>query len=144
MPVLKFYQKNDLLFSHSLHSRLIIGRSDRCDVSLPGADISRKHCIISLKNNLWTVKDYSKHGTLVNGIEIDTEILKKGSVIQILNYRICFEEEWETNQATDEVMESEEHLFVITADQKIHTYSADLIVQKGEEPQRKPSSSLYP
>ena len=132
MPILKFFRENQLLFVQTVQSRIIIGRSDRCDISLPGPDISRKHCMISPINGEWQLVDHSRHGTYVNGDKVDRCVLNYGSQIQILNYRIDFLDGWSTNQATEEIVESEEHLFIITTDKKVHSYSAELIVVQGD------------
>ena len=58
----------------------------------------------------------------INGEKIDRSSLKYGVQIQILNYQIEFLEGWATNQVTEDVVEPEEHLFIITTDQKMHSY----------------------
>ncbi|NCG19381.1 MAG: FHA domain-containing protein [Rhodobacterales bacterium] len=68
MPHLQFIRAGKTLFIHPLHSeRTVIGRSDRCDVALPGDEISRIHCVIERKRDGWWITDRSRHGLRVNG-----------------------------------------------------------------------------
>ena len=133
MPLLKFFRNNELLFVQNLFGRLVIGRSDRCDISLPGAEISRKHCSFAPNRDGWSIQDHSRHGTFIDGVKIDRSVLKSGMEIKILNYRIEFLEDWTTNQITEDAVEPEEHLFIITADKKLHSYAAELVVIQGDQ-----------
>ena len=51
---------------------LVLGRADDCDVQLPDAKISRRHCRLTRgKDARWFVEDLgSQAGTLVDGIPI--------------------------------------------------------------------------
>ena len=53
MPHLSFSQADRVLLTHLLRpGRTVIGRSDRCDVALPGDAISRTHCTIRSSSTL--------------------------------------------------------------------------------------------
>jgi len=53
--------------------RILIGRSDTCDILIPLANVSRTHAIISLENERWWVVDRCSHGTMINGEYIDSK-----------------------------------------------------------------------
>jgi len=44
-----------------------IGRVKENDISLPGANISRLHCLITFENGEFYISDQSSNGTLLNG-----------------------------------------------------------------------------
>ncbi len=61
---------------------LIIGRDEKCDLSLNAAVVSRKHAIVSVKWGGFVVTDLeSKNGTFVNGERITEKSIKDGDEI---------------------------------------------------------------
>ena len=67
------------LFEYRLAKRrTTIGRSDLCDVSLPGEELSREHCILEERRGQWILKDCSRHGTFVNGQRVQKAVLRGG------------------------------------------------------------------
>ena len=55
-------------------SKFIIGRSPDCDLRANSRQISRKHCVIRVKNQRVTIRDLaSRNGTLVNDEKIEAE-----------------------------------------------------------------------
>jgi len=52
----------------------IIGRQKGCDIRIPAAEISRRHCLLSLANGQLMVEDLnSVNGTYLNNVRIDTK-----------------------------------------------------------------------
>ncbi len=51
--------------------RILIGRSDTCDILIPLTNVSRTHAIISLESERWWITDRSSHGTMINGAFIE-------------------------------------------------------------------------
>ena len=71
MSVLVFFKEERLLFEVRLTSRrTTIGRSDNCDIALPGEEISRLHCWLEKHQEKMILVDKSKHGTFVGGQKI--------------------------------------------------------------------------
>ena len=54
-----------------LKKELLIGRAENCDIVLRFANISSRHCLLSLKDGYWVVTDLdSRNGTKVNGSRV--------------------------------------------------------------------------
>jgi DNA-binding NtrC family response regulator len=91
MALLKFYYDDSLIFVHALIGpRLLIGRSQRCDISLPATDVSRVHCIITNDNTGYHLVNRSQFGTLIDGNPADRTLLSEGDVIELGGYRLVF------------------------------------------------------
>ena len=89
MGTLVFSVRNQRLFEFKLSSQHIsIGRSDICDVSLPGEGLSRQHCTLSRRGHRWMLTDTSKHGTFMGEEKITKRILAYGSTFQIGPYAV--------------------------------------------------------
>ena len=61
----------------------VIGRSTKCDVSIPDRFLSRRHARLYKKNDQWLIEDLgSRNGTFVNGTRIGRpEQVKMGDVL---------------------------------------------------------------
>lgn len=70
----------------SLVGSQLIGR-EHADITIPLAEVSRRHAIISVKTGLWTLEDLgSRNGTSVNGTMLSAGIahpLRDGDVILV-------------------------------------------------------------
>ena len=68
-----------------LHSSLVFGRNDNCDVTIPNRQVSRRHAIIDLTPNGIILEDlHSKNGTHHNGKSITEPVtLSDGDLIHI-------------------------------------------------------------
>ena len=133
---LQFFRNEQPIFTHILHRETLVGRSDRCDVSLPSSDISRKHCLFTQKEGVWWVEDLSKHGITVDGRPQKKSELRHGTQIGIMDFSCQFLVGWESTQKTKEIPISAEHMFIMSADNEIHTYSSYLLVSvQGEKKQ---------
>ena len=82
------------LFELPLRSdRVLLGRSDSCDIVVPGDQVSRTHCILSRRDGAWTVVDRSRHGTLVAGeLVAKHQVLVDGDTLQIGPFEVDFVE----------------------------------------------------
>ena len=66
------------------NGRTLVGRSDACDLVVPGETISRVHCMITAKDGKWFLQDRSRHGTSLNGQLLTGEApLLDGDVIDL-------------------------------------------------------------
>lgn len=55
-------------------TELVVGRRPSCDICLDFTNISGKHCMLRILNNVWHVRDLgSTNGTTINGAAIMSE-----------------------------------------------------------------------
>lgn len=77
--------------------KFLIGRSDSCQLRPKSESVSRKHCIIVLKDNRVLVQDLkSRNGTFVNGKRLPTDkakVLKPGDNLKVasLEFEVVIE-----------------------------------------------------
>lgn len=77
--------------------RYLIGRSEQCHLRPKSESISRRHCIIAIKDERIVIQDLnSRNGTFVNGklLPVDrARVLKSGDVVKIgkLEFQAVFE-----------------------------------------------------
>lgn len=91
MPVLVFMEGERTLFRHRLQpGRTVVGRSDRCDVALPSEDVSRVHCVVERRGDVFWVSDRSRHGTRINGSQVQRAELSAGDQLGIGPYTARF------------------------------------------------------
>ena len=74
-------------------SRLLIGRSRDCDVTLDDPNVSRRHAELRNEDGRWIVTDLgSTNGIKVNGRRVEgPQSLKRGDVIELGTARVTFE-----------------------------------------------------
>ena len=71
--------------------RVLLGRSDSCDIVVPGDRVSRTHCILARRSGKWTVVDRSRHGTFVGGERVEKRrSLEEGDLLRIGPFEIQF------------------------------------------------------
>ena len=71
-----------------LKPALVIGRRDRCDITLAFPNISSQHCELVFKNGYWEIRDLnSRNGIKVNDERCDAKWLMPGDVIAIAKHR---------------------------------------------------------
>lgn len=82
---------------HSFAQSMIVGRSEKCDLSLTDAKLSREHFKLERRGNDLFISDLdSTNGTRVNGMEVKKNFkLSQGDVISVgsLKIRIAWENE---------------------------------------------------
>lgn len=62
----------------------VIGRREDCDLRIPLADVSRKHCRLIIEEDTLKVEDLgSSNGTYVNGQRIQEQIVQAGDTITV-------------------------------------------------------------
>ena len=67
---------------------MMIGRSRRrADFQIDDATVSAVHCELQVEKSGLTVRDMSRHGTLVNGRRVDQAKLHEGDILEIVGYR---------------------------------------------------------
>lgn len=73
--------------AYKIDPQLTLGRGDGCDLSLPGAGVSRLHAsVVRHPEGTVELKDLgSRNGTLCNGEKISSRVLQDGDKIQIGN-----------------------------------------------------------
>ena len=85
-------------FKIKVIDQFTIGRSSSCDLTIPDQpEISGKHCLLELKDNVLHISDLnSRNGTSVNGVPIRNKFsLKSRDVVGMgrSEYRLIYEEE---------------------------------------------------
>lgn len=71
-----------------LKPALLIGRRDRCDITLAFPNISSQHCELVFKNGYWEIRDLnSRNGIKVNDERCDSKWLMPGDVVSIAKHR---------------------------------------------------------
>ena len=91
MPHLEFFKGDQPLFVHRIRPGVTrIGRSDSCDLALPGDSVSRMHCTLEQKENQWWLVDRSLNGTMVNDTAVARRVLRHGDTLTIGVYRVLF------------------------------------------------------
>ena len=69
---------------YPITGKMVLGRSNECDITLSVTHLSRKHAELSVVGNKLIVKDLdSANGTFVNGKRIKEETLRKGDELRL-------------------------------------------------------------
>jgi hypothetical protein len=72
-------------------TKMLIGRTDQCDITINDSSVSRKHASIESKDGRFLLQDQkSTNGTQVNGEFIDVYLLNHGDKIRIGNTVLQF------------------------------------------------------
>lgn len=83
-PTLVFPPEFDIPATSAERSILLIGRHPHCDVVLPVASVSRRHCVLAEVDDDFVIRDMgSKHGLWVNGLRVEERSLRVGDEIAI-------------------------------------------------------------
>jgi hypothetical protein len=68
-----------------------VGRSPECGIFLDDVTVSRKHAVLSDRDDRWSIEDLgSLNGTFVNRERVEAAELADGDEIQIGKYRLTF------------------------------------------------------
>jgi pSer/pThr/pTyr-binding forkhead associated (FHA) protein len=72
----------------------IIGRRQDCDLRIPSADVSRRHCLLSVHDGYLAVEDLdSVNGTFVNGVRVTgKQVVRPGDRLEVgpLAFRVDY------------------------------------------------------
>lgn len=69
---------------YPITGKMVLGRSNECDITLSVSHLSRKHAELSVVGNKLLVKDLdSANGTFVNGKRVKEDTLKKGDELRL-------------------------------------------------------------
>jgi pSer/pThr/pTyr-binding forkhead associated (FHA) protein len=70
-----------------LKPALVVGRRDRCDITLAFPNISSQHCELLFKNGYWEIRDLnSRNGIKVNEERCDSKWLMPGDIVSIAKH----------------------------------------------------------
>jgi pSer/pThr/pTyr-binding forkhead associated (FHA) protein len=73
---------------------MVLGRDPRADITLPSANVSRRHAQIKCRPQEVSVYDYeSRNGVFLNGIKVHSAVLREGDVIQLADVVFEFYED---------------------------------------------------
>jgi pSer/pThr/pTyr-binding forkhead associated (FHA) protein len=79
----------------------VIGRRHECDLCIPLASVSRRHCQLGFKDGLVKIRDLnSRNGTLLNGKMIDDASAKRGDLIEVGPLKFVLQIDGEPSQVT--------------------------------------------
>jgi DNA-binding NtrC family response regulator len=139
MARLVFYRGENKLVEYRLPpGRTSIGRSDGCDVALPGGEISRTHCLVERRGSEVHVMDRSRHGITVDGEQVSRALLTEGAEIGMGPYRVQLQLKADVPEPTAEAVGDQEHEVVVSADaDKLVVERAVLIVDAGPDAGRR-------
>ena len=112
---LVFSVRSQRLFELGLSSQHIsIGRSDTCDVSLPGEGLSRQHCTLSRRGHRW-MPQIPRSMALLGEEKITKRILGYGATFQIGPYAVSLQETTDSVEETVSVF-PKAHEFIVACD----------------------------
>ena len=70
---------------------LLVGRRESCDIVLRFANVSAHHCLLSVDEGYWFVKDLgSRNGIKVNGVRITSQTRKRldpGAILSVAKHK---------------------------------------------------------
>lgn len=71
-----------------LKASLRVGRRENCDIVLRFANVSAYHCLLTMEDGYWFVKDLnSRNGTKVNGNRISRKRLDPGDTLSVAKHK---------------------------------------------------------
>jgi ABC-type multidrug transport system ATPase subunit len=81
-------------FNLNNKNSVVVGREDKCDITIPHTGISRKHCRFYKQGNDWFVEDLkSTNGTFVNGKKATKLALKNNDSIFVGNTKFTYKQD---------------------------------------------------
>lgn len=132
MASLTFFRSGEPLLDYRLRmGRTSVGRADSCDIALPGEAISRHHCDIVGRGDVWEVVDRSRHGTFVGGERVERATLSDGDVVVVSDFQVHFRDRGRQFAPTAEPEPDRAHELLLDAAQGIMVQQAVLVVTEG-------------
>lgn len=75
-----------------LKTALVLGRRPDCDIKIPCASVSGRHCLLQFEEGWWWVRDLeSKNGTAVNGQRIVRQRVAPQNIISVGRQRLVLD-----------------------------------------------------
>jgi pSer/pThr/pTyr-binding forkhead associated (FHA) protein len=111
----------------------IIGRRTGCDLRVPSASVSRRHCRLSFRDDCLVVEDLqSANGTYVNGIRVtDSQVVNPGDRLEVGPVTFLVQYKGPAGQAQGDIPEMD-------VEELVPVFDADEIeVAEGEENKNK-------
>ncbi len=92
MAMLHYFRGEERLTSFALRDRrTTIGRSDSCDIVVPGQDVSRRHLLIERDAEGFVATNHGRHGTLLNDALLQgSHRLQPGDALGLPPFRLVF------------------------------------------------------
>jgi pSer/pThr/pTyr-binding forkhead associated (FHA) protein len=88
----KALRRFDLSRLRAEGARIVIGRSEDCEIRIKSPSISRHHCAIELDDQDWIIRDLgSTRGTTVEGVQISEAAIVPGLKVVIGPAVLLFE-----------------------------------------------------
>lgn len=91
--MLHYFRGQERLTAFTLgRARVLIGRSDACDIVVPGTAISRTHAVLEPTDDGWDLISRGRHGTQVNDSTVQGRTtLHDGDVIGVAPFHLVFD-----------------------------------------------------
>jgi pSer/pThr/pTyr-binding forkhead associated (FHA) protein len=127
---------------HLRSEETIVGRRQGCDIRIPSASVSRRHCLLSFREGYLSVEDLdSANGTFLNGETVaGRQVVRPGDRLQI--GPITFVVEYQlTQDAIDRLRDEEEAAFEVLEDK---SEEAAMWLDVKEEPETVPPQQPDP
>jgi len=106
----------------------VVGRRQDCDLCVPLMVISRRHCQITMEEEIVKIRDLgSRNGTFVNGERIDETLICAGDEIQIGPLKFVVQVDGDPQDASIKGMAEEENVSKGTNHSKVSTDDADIL-----------------
>ena len=133
MEILEFYKDNQKLLDFAMISnRVLIGRSDSCDIALPDLSLSRLHCVLEKRKGIWVLTDRSRHGVFIDGHQKSKHPLKMGQSFQIASYTICLKSQSGISQMdTTKVSPVQNYEFVLESQEEYVVQRNQIVIIDG-------------
>jgi two-component system, NtrC family, response regulator HydG len=118
MASLRIYQGRHMLIESRLgQGRFLVGRADSCDLALPDERVSRVHCHFErLRTGDVVVVDQSRHGTFVDGRQVDRAVLQHGARIGVGSFELELVLEGAEAEPTAQAQKDTSHEQLLCAD----------------------------
>lgn len=130
-----------------------LGRQGVCDVQLPDRTVSRRHAVISFKDDVWFLTDLeSRHGTYINGVRLEVNTptrIGEGNLLRLgpWTFRVRTSESAPSTLPTTNDVASSSHRVQRVPKQELktvpHTERLNLLIEfAGELPAAKEETAL--